>query len=538
MDAPQETTASSVTSKTCCPTWVQVGFVVAWVSLCGLGLWLVGGPLGVDGWFHLTVGQKMMIHGPLFEHFPWVSSSTWTTNYFDKEWLFHLILGLLSLIDLRAAPVAMILLINGFLAWTLTHCARQLWPRISLWLLLLIPLGTFGFANRMLVVRPHIIAVGLTLLCLLALVKRRKALAACLIIVYSLSHASQWQVIGMAFLADLSFGLFEEDGKLRDNWKSPRNWFSAKTFNMTVVATCALAVGTIIHPHFPNNIRGLWLQNVEVLVGAWQGGEENIVHLSRPGELRPMPLGVFAWKYGLLILGLLAALYHTFRVRPRHPRWLWVFGAMSFLYLLMSLKSMRFAEFMVPVAGFSVIGYALHHGKSHNPLKIKQTLFTGVIVVFGLVINGWDLQRHYHPFPLYTKSASLIRKHLEPGELVFTTNWGDTPMLFHLAPEQRYLVFLDPMFMYRHDPKLYETWDAVRFGKNLDPVQTIKDVFGSRCVFINAPIPGFNQLSDGLYYQLQKSPLARRLDSGPSRIAIFLLDDKPILPPSPWPFAE
>ncbi|MDD5628219.1 MAG: hypothetical protein PHU21_04080, partial [Elusimicrobia bacterium] len=45
-----------------------------------------------------------------------------------------------------------------------------------------------------------------------------------------------------------------------------------------------------------------------------------------------------------------------------------------------------------------------------------------------------------------------------PGELIYTCDWDETPELFYFNDQHRYIVMMDPVFMYYWDPELWRLW--------------------------------------------------------------------------------
>jgi hypothetical protein len=82
--------------------------------------------------------------------------------------------------------------------------------------------------------------------------------------------------------------------------------------------------------------------------------------------------------------------------------------------------------------------------------------------------------------------AVWIRDHVPAGATVFTTDWDEFPQLFLHAPLQRYLVGLDPTFMYVTDPARWRAWREVAEARAGSVRREVVDTFGARHAFADA----------------------------------------------------
>jgi hypothetical protein len=82
------------------------------------------------------------------------------------------------------------------------------------------------------------------------------------------------------------------------------------------------------------------------------------------------------------------------------------------------------------------------------------------------------------------QAALWVRDNVPAGETVFHSDWGDFPELFFHAPGQRYLVGLDPVFMFMHDASKWRLWTSITGGRRADAVDLIRAEFNSRFVLI------------------------------------------------------
>lgn len=67
--------------------------------------------------------------------------------------------------------------------------------------------------------------------------------------------------------------------------------------------------------------------------------------------------------------------------------------------------------------------------------------------------------------------------------MVWQTDWDDFPRLFFYHSDASYTVGLDPTFMARHDPVLFDDWVQLTRGQVDAPGAAIRDHFNAAYVF-------------------------------------------------------
>ncbi|HJO96036.1 MAG TPA: hypothetical protein QF753_21770, partial [Victivallales bacterium] len=89
---------------------------------------------------------------------------------------------------------------------------------------------------------------------------------------------------------------------------------------------------------------------------------------------------------------------------------------------------------------------------------------------------------------------------INPKKLIFTSSWDNTPYLFYHLPEFKYLVMLDPYFMYSYSPEKYRIWEKISRGKALSPALSILKTFKTNIVLVTQKrIELIRQLSNSRY---------------------------------------
>ena len=332
--------------------------------------------------------------------------------------------------------------------------------------------------------RPHLLSIVILFLALGAMLRRKRLMLAVISLVYALSYAGHWQLLGLVLIYDIFYTVFDDNGALHKNLKF--GW------PMLVAALAGMIVGELVHPNFPANIKGLWVQNVRVLFESWEG----TAGIVRPNELRPTGVLIFSYAAPVFI-GFGVMLFLIILRRIRWSRDIYLLAVYTSLYLFLSVKSIRFLEYFIPV---SVIFLATFFEmnpfvRSESGNRAWTKLIIAVSICISLLIGAHGYAYYYRRYAVnqaaeqdgtdrYAGAAAWLRKNLEPGEIVFSTEWGANPLLWAQAPDQRYLTFLDPTFMQQKSSDRFEYWFWLRTGRYKDPSQKIIQIFHSRVAFI------------------------------------------------------
>ena len=367
--------------------------------------------------------------------------------------------------------------------------------------------GCYGFTARLIMCRGHLFSVILLPLCLLLIMKRRKILLLIATFIYALSYTGAWQVIPIAILYDLNSFLS------KDKEINTRNMIS-------FYPIMAILLSFFINPFFPNNIYGFFVQNYIVLKTSWFGAGNVKFDLGR--EFNPMTdkrlfmhypvfIILIILSYGVYAKGILKSFAGSSKypsmtegegtnidsgsllVTNRGQRWILDFlFQLSVIYLILSFLSIKFSDYSVPLSFLFMSVLWSRYSETKN-YKIRVYLIT---VLAGII--GFITVFHYSSQPpkrvdfKYADAAAWLNEQeyskridaMNPQTIVFTAGWDDAPMLFYGAPSCRYLVFLDPCFMYTYSPEKYKKWYKISQGRALCPVKDIKSIFKAKYIFI------------------------------------------------------
>jgi hypothetical protein len=247
-------------------------------------------------------------------------------------------------------------------------------------------------------------------------------------------------------------------------------------------------LGLAINPYFPANIAFI-IQHLVPKVGqpATSVGSEWYPY-STWALVQNTGVALALWLLGILALGW----------REQHiDRPTLTALLLSIVFGLLLFKARRFVEYFPP---FALIFTAL----SSAPLlrtwstsrlyrRWATLLLIGALAApLGGALGAARLtMAESRPAATYKAAAEWLGTHTPPGSLIFQTDWDDFPRLFFYNQTSRYTIGLDPTFMQRYDPALYQEWVAMTQGKVESLGEKIRTRFGAAYVLSDHQHIGF-----------------------------------------------
>jgi hypothetical protein len=450
-----------------------------------LGLWAgvylaVAGLLQVlqPGWFdsdtgyHLAVGRLIRQHG-ILRAFPWTPFSLLADRYADTELFFHLSLGSLdSLLPEHAVGVigavlgALVLFLMMLILRAEQVRLAGLWPLLAL-------ASSGAFILRFSLVRPHLLAISLSIVITWAAVRRQYILLLAGALIFPWCHLSWILALGLVVLAELAHVVASRRFGLRSG----------------LTAVAGLAIGLLLHPNFPAIVEHAWIEIGHTLLRTAWGGSSAI---PIGGEFNP-----FVWKSALRFVAIpgvlaVAALAWALRNRPRDPVAL-VFSLAACVFLLMTIKSQRFLEDLAPFAAMAA-GLALRRPSAPrephtNSLAPSRAARLAPVVLLAVSLGYTSLVSQplvamvkNRPQAFSDRAVAALNQALPRDAQVFTCDWQLTGEMLLALPERKFMVALDPMLFYRKDRQLFELWQQIVRRPPAQPARIIRDRFASQFV--------------------------------------------------------
>jgi hypothetical protein len=458
-------------------SWILLGSLF-WV-LCILSIIYGTKSLpGVDSYFHIQISEIMGRQGLVLKTFPWSVCSIWTDSFFDKEWLFHVwLIPFISLFGkftgAKVAVLATVFLIAA--SWGLL--LRQIGIRKHIFPAMCFMLFIAGclFFERLTFCRSLLFALIFFPLALFFVLRSNRIGLMTVSYLYAISHTGSWQLLPVVLVFDIARRCREKDS------------FKFTDF-MSAWVLFGLIAGLILNPYFPANIKGLIIQNIMVLKIRLLGFGNDVI--DQGFELYPMTLNrVIQGFIPVAVLTGYTICDALKKKRFSSMDWMTLsLLILSSVYFILSILCQRFIEYFAPISALFILAYWSRH---ENPLnsRVRKTLFALLFAGIALISILKLQDALYLDQPKYAGAAEWIKRNTEPGEIIFTADWDDTPMLFYGAPEQRYLVFLEPYFMYLHSPQKYRMLKKIAEGKMLYAAEEIVGTFHSRVIFVSARRP-------------------------------------------------
>ena len=488
-----------------------------------------------DPYYHIKLASILRNHGIIHE-FPWTQFSSWKAGFFDKDFLFHVILIPFAQGDLVwGAKIANCFLVGMFgLSF---YCLLNLSNiRFALfWTLLLFGAG-FHFWNRMFLLRPALISIPLLLYGTLSIVRGWKISAFLLTAIYVLSYNAAFLLPLVALLFFIISIIFREENKWR----------------ILLAVLLGFLAGILAHPYRTTMWENFWIQNMYVLLSSW-GDRENIRSASELSSLGAREFILHTTLSSLCaFVSMLYPLLRNIRVSSAQVTFLFL----QLIFFVLTALSQRFIEYWVPLSVFSLAFIIATPQKMAVQSNRVTRMGCYVVMVISLVAVGFMFNKAWPVTRLiYMKSgkhagedaALWMQTNIPKNEIVFTCDWDDSPHLFFFNDQNRYLVMADPNYFYRWNEKLWSSW--ITIGRGEDPLiyENIGKLFKADYVYCTSEFssfinqvskhPGFEQL-----YADKSSVIFKRLPDYKKEPELDLDDKAPLISnykwSGPFPYSE
>lgn len=416
----------------------------------------------IDGYYHIKLAYLLREQG-FIENFPWASLSLWADQFSDKEFLFHLFLIPFTYFENLeyGAKLATVTLasfaITSFYIILKLNKVRFSW----FWFLLLTSAGGY-FLYRINVPRAQIMSVSFVLWAIHFVINQKRKSLFFLSWIYTYAYTAFFLPFGFALIQTGYLFFFEK----KSDFKTP------------LYAFLGMLLGSLLHPYFPNNLLFFYVQNFYVFFMS-----QAKVDLHMGGELYPMDTKQMLLVNTSVILAYFSVFFHRLISQDKVNVKVATTFLISLVLIILTFISKRFAEYSSPV---TLMFCALYFKPYLDDLSIKnlfkskpfKTSFIGLSLLILILILQYrsyiDVYPQFRRGPSNFQSAALkLKEYTDENEVVYTCDWDDAPELFFFNHYNRYLIFLDPNFMYYKDPSLWKTWDNLSNGRLNDQTYDI-----------------------------------------------------------------
>jgi len=415
---------------------------------------------GADGYLHIRMAEFLKSFGPRYD-FHWARFSTFSDYFSDKDFLYHAFLipfTFFKNIFFGAKLATGIFAALSFLVFYLVlkkYSDKHILPFF---------LAAFFFSDMFLegISRPRPISVVIliTLVATHLIIKKKFRFIFLIGLLYSLCHITSPLLIVYAAIVEIVRYLDKKE-------------FCIRTVSY---AFFGVLLGFIIHPNVPNNFLVFYLNSVLVPIYTIQTGV-----LELGAEFFPLNTRQFLLSYPVVIIGLILLVATAISKRPKAKFETNVFLTLSMFFFVLSFICKRYL-----LHGYPIMLIALASYFSDSLVDIKKISRKAIVFIsIGMIILGIHSYNRIRYTAIvakivnthYEEVARWMEENIPEGELIFHANWSDSQYFIGLNPNNDYFVTLDPVYMYKWNPKLYKLYRDVSFGRAEDPYSVLKDGF-------------------------------------------------------------
>lgn len=456
-------------------TWVAVvvgTLLLAWLQLSFDGLF------DLDSYFHVRAALELAENG-VEKQLPQAAFSTWAEAYSDKDLLFHAFL--IPFVSEEAfatggkwAVVTLDFLVLASLALVM-QASRVRFG--AFWILLLVAASPY-YVLRLIPLRPHLLGMAFVSLEILLLLGNRWKSLFVVAVLHVWAHSS-FPLVGALLFAWIVVNLVRGE-------RFPTA--------VTLAVVAGLAIGSLAHPYFPNNLL-MTSQIFEVVQNAWTGGAGGIPPQAAGSELKPMLLAQFLKQSPVWVPALLGvvALVWVRGVRGWSARDLFfLFVACGFL--VMAWASRRFlGEFMLGAVLFAAAAWtSVAAGRTLGEIAAAPRSALALVLLVGCFgYAAWRVSVEVPERLAAQSTAEIFRPDVErldelagPADVVYHPSWMDFSYLYAFRPHGRYIAGLDPVFLFDWNPKVWKRSFDLSRGVVKKPKRVLVGDFGARFVFV------------------------------------------------------
>lgn len=403
-----------------------------------------------DAFYHIRHAWLYRTQSLFNTDFPWTYFSSIQTLGADLWYGFHLFLIPFTFGDLNtgiklAGLVLTSLLLLAYFQITVREkfALKYLWPFLFL---LAVPNSLF----QLLMVRPHILSLALSVLLFSFLIKGSwwpAALASAGIIFF---HISFFWIIPLITLVIFAAQIIYK----------PINWPGY------LGALGGAILGWILRPNFWETAQLTYVQVIKLLLE-----KQGNLPLLFGQELFPLSIGAFTESSLLFLMIWVPAIaifawalyrrqFYFSKASFREQAVLWSSAALSIAFALISLFIARRAYILWVAFGVLFIAAVYTYLISQKPY-LKNAASMVLLVLFLIIFpysiyqNSFNLTNRAAAPDKFQDAATWLENNTNPKDLVFNTHWDNFSALFFWNQKNYYIGGMDPIFQYNYNPALY-----------------------------------------------------------------------------------
>jgi hypothetical protein len=431
---------------------------------------------GDDHYFHFRFAEKMLQNG-FFDSFRDFKSIYFTNvaqgQYFIYyNFLFYIVIlpftvvaPLFLAIKLYAVIIAALI---GAIIYFFVKKVGIKYP--FLWAVGFFAIIGPGSFWRLFLSRPYVFAPVFILLLILAMSRKKYFWIFFLTFLYLFWHTATFLLpIFTGIVYFVVIALYEK----KYNWKLLISVVTGTLFAVIVVSLISKGFFDNIYYNVLDLLKNIFLSNK--------------INISEGGELYPKNFFDFLNQNIFLFMTfLLATVFHVFVFFKERKNMFIIDNVLkqkriiTLAFLFLSLIffiaipniSNRFADFFVFFAWifialvFNEIFTSLEFRKPELKKFLKYAIFICLIYLFSnslIQLNDSFASSGSRPETL-RQVGEYLSKNLNKGDVVFNSDWSWFPQLYYYAPEQNYVIGLEPKMLYEYNSRLYWLWQNINKG--------------------------------------------------------------------------
>ena len=483
--------------------YVALALLISYFAVIFHGLlFMTGGVNERDGFYHARYSQMLPMRG-LSRSLPWMQFTSWKDEFCDKDFLYHVYMAPFCTDanePLAGAKIGTLVLAMGSLLALFAVLKRFRTPWPLFWVALMAS-GSGLLLVRMIMVRSHDLSILLMIVAFWAILERRRWACFSAAFVYAWSYSFPVAMLITAFGAEAGRNLL-----LRTNPIAERTpWRELGAHRIPLFVLAGLAAGLVFHPYFPYSITSIWMI-LEITLFATVGGQ-----IELGSEFRPIGFSdAFTISPGttgaLLVAITLAILLRADLLKGRKLSTMsagavaaaagWTCGMFVFSRMI------EYAGSISVIAAALTVRDALTKPEVSATEKIADTkerarmLALAALLVAAIaachdwstrLVRGYTVsQRQFYQSDeafirgrYFDGAAKWMHENLTAKSVVLNFHWDDFPEIFYSAPEQYYVVGLDPTLMqYKYPDEAFQL-EQMRTGKAPLDFERLKYLFGT-----------------------------------------------------------
>ncbi|MBF0490072.1 MAG: hypothetical protein HQL15_05565 [Candidatus Omnitrophica bacterium] len=442
-----------------------------------------------DGYFHLAIAKLYYQQG-FIDKLNWARFSIMSQHFGDKDFLFHVFL--IPFVNFLPQNIGIPLVSSLLAALVLTTiyylCLKSIGPRswiIPLWLIL----TSANFAVRLTQLKAELFAIVILIFITWAVSHKKYLNALILTSAYCLCYSAYHIPLGLALLWFFSLGIFYKE------WD----------FKIVISILLGSFIGLFLHPGFPSNLIVWYFQYISFL--------QFHTELTLPPELFPLTsanilIQNWGWFVGLWIIWRSSEKKYEEKTEAFREQIFFIVNA--FVFILLFIFMQRFVTYVVPLTTFAVIFTMQKRGlilgaQTRLPGQriMPFWLSFGFCLLLGISVCQYTyatLNRYGVFTQHYQENWNSFSHELKKGSKVAAPILSSHTYVW-AAPQADYLCELDPVFMAKLFPELFEKQLDIWSGDEPDVPLVVKAYLKSDYVAFS------NDLSEvDLYERLMNDP--------------------------------